>query len=164
MTSLASIHTVRPVDEIDYLAERGLGPWLKDRREKKGMTTIELSQAATVGQRTVTRYEGDQGLGYETLRILDALGIRLRPEPLKRGPASVNRELRDLRAILEERAAAEREWREEYDRRLAAVEALAEKDAAATGASLLALQAAIARIEQLLLAQEGDDHQAGSES
>lgn len=118
----------RAVDGIDYIGERGLGPWIKRRRERMKLTATDLAQAATLGNRTINRYENDQGLGYETLRVLDALGVKWSSGPMKDAPASVNRELRDLRLVLEERGAVDPPaWPADLMRRLEALEDRVEK-------------------------------------
>lgn len=139
-TNEAPEHTVRSVTEIDYIAERGLGPWLRRRREKKGMTVADLAQAASVGTRTVSRYENDQGLGYETLRMLDALGIKWSAGPLKDSPASVNRELRELRLSIEALRAEGEERFAAVERRLGSLEEKVQRSVDLTSEALLLLR------------------------
>lgn len=134
--------------DIDYVAERGLGAWLRARREKLGLSRIALANAASTSTKTIERYESDKGLGYDTLRILDALGVKWNAGPLKDSPASVNRELRDLRRALEERGAVEpAAWPADLIRRLESVEEKVDSMAHDTSVSLEALAAGIARLE-----------------
>lgn len=128
-------------DGIDYIAERGLGAWLRQRREKKGLSATEVAQASSLASRTVLRYEEDKGLGYETIRLLDALGVTLKPGPPRGGPVSVNGELRLLRRELAARAAADAERYETLDRRLRSLE----ESAALARRALELLEAQVAR-------------------
>lgn len=162
MTNQASGIYGGAVRDIDYIGERGLGPWIKSRREKKGMTAVELAQAATIGSRTVNRYEKDEGLGYETLRVLDSLGVRWNARPLKDSPAAVNRELREVRLAVEALAAGVPvEARLEIADRLQSLEDRVDAFAGATAESLDRIAGAIARLDARLDAEGGQSRARG---
>lgn len=77
-----------------------LASWLRARREEIGLTQRELAAAAGVSEQTIGRYE--RGEGYtELLRILDALGVELRPAPPDRSARALNAELHELRKSVE---------------------------------------------------------------
>jgi transcriptional regulator with XRE-family HTH domain len=88
--------TVPVVKGVNLVAENGLGDWLRKRRNRLGLTHREVAAAASLGARTVQRYEADDGIGYETLRLLDALSVRFRPALPTRSARALNTEVRDL--------------------------------------------------------------------
>lgn len=90
---------------VDWFGHKGLGPWLKARRLELGMTQESVCAAASVTQRMLQRYEADEGVGYETLRILRALGVTLSPAPPEESPGALNAEVRRLRLQIEASAA-----------------------------------------------------------
>lgn len=124
--------TIRAVEGVNFDGETGLGPWIRERRETLGMTQRQLAAAAGVGDRTLQRYERDVGLGYETLRVLDALGVRLKPEPRSRSAAATNTELRRVSDLL------------------AALQDLVFRSGSATADSLADLAARLERVEKAL--------------
>jgi transcriptional regulator with XRE-family HTH domain len=84
------------VEGVNLVAGTGLGSWLRARREKLGLSQREAAQSADIGERTLQRYEKDAGPNYELLRLLDALGVRLRPSPPRGSAGSLNSEFRRL--------------------------------------------------------------------
>ncbi len=117
------------MEGVDLAAEKGVGPWLRARRKKLGMSQRETAGAAEIGERTIQRYEKDEGPAYELLRLLDALGVKLRPGPVSRSARALNTEVHELRD------------------RLVKLEATVIESADTTAASLEALERGIARIE-----------------
>jgi transcriptional regulator with XRE-family HTH domain len=114
---------------VNLVAETGFGEWLRSKRGDR--TQREVAASAQIGERTVQRYERDKGPSYELLRLLDALGIRLRPAPRLEAPRALNVEIQSLRhrqEALEARVgglATGDELREGLDTLRAAIDRLA---------------------------------------
>jgi transcriptional regulator with XRE-family HTH domain len=85
--------------------------WLKELRERAGLTQDELAAAVGTDRRNIRRWEaeGHDPSGTVLLRMLDALGAEIVPKPPDELPRAVNAEVHELRTELaeaEERAAA----------------------------------------------------------
>ena len=93
---------------------RGRGPaattdpafrhWLRELRERAGLTQDQLAQAVGTDRRNIRRWEveGHDPAGSVLLRILDALGVQLTPLPPSEVPRALNAELRELTRWLQE--------------------------------------------------------------
>jgi transcriptional regulator with XRE-family HTH domain len=84
--------------------------WLRDLRERAGLTQDQLAAAVGTDRRNIRRWEieGHDPAGTMLLRILEAVGVELVPRPPAELPGAVNAELRDLQTLLhdlEDRAA-----------------------------------------------------------
>lgn len=95
--------SLRGMEGVNLVAETGFGDWLRKRRGKRSQR--EVATSAQIGERTVQRYEKDTGPSYELLRLLDALGVRLRPAPPVEAPRALNVEVQLLRRRQEELGA-----------------------------------------------------------
>jgi transcriptional regulator with XRE-family HTH domain len=85
--------------------------WLKELRERAGLTQDELAAAVGTDRRNIRRWEaeGHDPSGTVLLRILEALGAEVVPKLPAELPRAVNAEVQELRTALaeaEERAAA----------------------------------------------------------
>jgi transcriptional regulator with XRE-family HTH domain len=80
--------------------------WLRELRERAGLTQEQLAHAVGTDRRNIRRWEvdGHDPAGSMLMRVLDAVGVTLVPAPPSDLPRSVNAELRDLRARLREDA------------------------------------------------------------
>ena len=80
--------------------------WLRELRERAGLTQEQLAHAVGTDRRNIRRWEvdGHDPAGSMLMRVLDAVGVTLVPAPPSDLPRSVNTELRDLRARLREDA------------------------------------------------------------
>lgn len=87
------------VHSVDLPRKTGVGAWLRELRGKRSQRDVAAS--AGISERTLQRYENDQGPSYEMLRLLDALGVKLEP-PAPNGVRSVETELADLHRLLRE--------------------------------------------------------------
>jgi transcriptional regulator with XRE-family HTH domain len=84
--------------------------WLRQLRERAGLTQDQLAAAVGTDRRNIRRWEveGHDPAGSVLLRILDAVGVELVPKRPSELPRAVNAELRDLQMLLsdlEERSA-----------------------------------------------------------
>jgi transcriptional regulator with XRE-family HTH domain len=84
--------------------------WLRQLRERAGLTQDQLAAAVGTDRRNIRRWEveGHDPSGTMLLRILDAVGVELVPASPDVVPRAVNAELRDLHSLLfdlEDRAA-----------------------------------------------------------
>ena len=82
--------------------------WLRELRERAGLTQEQLAHAVGTDRRNIRRWEvdGHDPAGSMLMRVLDAVGVTLVPLPPSDLPRSVNAELRDLRVRLREDADA----------------------------------------------------------
>ena len=82
--------------------------WLRELRERAGLTQEQLAHAVGTDRRNNRRWEveGHDPAGSMLMRVLDAVGVTLVPLPPSDLPRSVNAELRDLRVRLREDADA----------------------------------------------------------
>ena len=82
--------------------------WLRELRERAGLTQEQLAHAVGTDRRNIRRWEvdGHDPAGSMLMRVLDAVGVTLVPLPPNDLPRSVNAELRDLRVRLREDADA----------------------------------------------------------
>ena len=85
---------------VDMTARTGVGAWLRELRGERSQRDVAAS--AGISERTLQRYENDQGPSREMLRLLDALGVKLQPPAPNGAPRSVGAELTDLRIHLAE--------------------------------------------------------------
>jgi transcriptional regulator with XRE-family HTH domain len=78
--------------------------WLRELRERAGLTQEQLAQSVGTDRRNIRRWEveGHDPAGSVLLRILDAVGVRLVPAPPAGTPRALNAELRELQALLRE--------------------------------------------------------------
>jgi transcriptional regulator with XRE-family HTH domain len=78
--------------------------WLRELRERSGLTQEQLAQSVGTDRRNIRRWEveGHDPAGSVLVRILDAVGVELVPAPPEGGPRAVNAELRELAAVLRE--------------------------------------------------------------
>jgi transcriptional regulator with XRE-family HTH domain len=78
--------------------------WLRQLRERAGLTQDQLAAAVGTDRRNIRRWEieGHDPAGTVLLRILDAVGVELAPKQPSDVPGAVNAELRDLQALLYE--------------------------------------------------------------
>lgn len=78
--------------------------WLRELRERAGLTQEQLAQSVGTDRRNIRRWEveGHDPAGSVLLRILDAVGVRLVPSPPTGAPRALNAELRELQAVLRE--------------------------------------------------------------
>lgn len=98
--------------------------WLRELRERAGLTQDELALAVGTDRRNIRRWEveGHDPSGTMLLSVLSALGVELVPTAPGTAPGAVNAELARLQALVYETAdAAARR----HDELLARVEALA---------------------------------------
>jgi transcriptional regulator with XRE-family HTH domain len=103
--------------------------WLRQLRERAGLTQDQLAAAVGTDRRNIRRWEieGHDPAGTVLLRILDAVGVELVPKQPSDVPRAVNAELRDLQSLfyeLEDRIARQHDE----------VVALVEENASATRA------------------------------
>jgi transcriptional regulator with XRE-family HTH domain len=98
--------------------------WLRELRERAGLTQDELALAVGTDRRNIRRWEveGHDPSGTMLLSVLSALGVELVPAPGPSLPGAVNAELARLQALVYETedAAARR-----HDELLVRIEALA---------------------------------------
>jgi transcriptional regulator with XRE-family HTH domain len=73
--------------------------WLKELRERAGLTQDELAAAIGTDRRNIRRWEaeGHDPSGTMLLKILDAVGAQIVPAPPRELPRAVNAEVRELR-------------------------------------------------------------------
>lgn len=78
--------------------------WLRQLRERAGLTQDQLAAAVGTDRRNIRRWEseGHDPAGTMLLRILDAVGVELVPKPPSDIPRAVSAELRDLQSLLYE--------------------------------------------------------------
>ena len=78
--------------------------WLRQLRERAGLTQDQLAAAVGTDRRNIRRWEieGHDPAGTVLLRILDAVGVELVPKQPSNVPRAVNAELRDLQSLLYE--------------------------------------------------------------
>ena len=93
---------------------RGRGPaartdpafrhWLRELRERAGLTQEQLAQSVGTDRRNIRRWEveGHDPAGSVLLRILDAVGVQLVPAPPRDAPRALNAEVHELQAQLRE--------------------------------------------------------------
>lgn len=76
--------------------------WLRQLRERAGLTQDQLAAAVGTDRRNIRRWEieGHDPAGTVLLRILDAVGVELVPKQPTELPRAVNAELRDLQSLL----------------------------------------------------------------
>jgi transcriptional regulator with XRE-family HTH domain len=76
--------------------------WLRQLRERAGLTQDQLAAAVGTDRRNIRRWEieGHDPAGTVLLRILDAVGVELVPKQPSELPGAVNAELRDLQSLL----------------------------------------------------------------
>jgi len=76
--------------------------WLRDLRERAGLTQDQLAAAVGTDRRNIRRWEteGHDPAGTVLLRILDAVGVQLVPSAPRSLPRAVNAELRELQTLL----------------------------------------------------------------
>jgi transcriptional regulator with XRE-family HTH domain len=76
--------------------------WLRQLRERAGLTQDQLAAAVGTDRRNIRRWEieGHDPAGTVLLRILEAVGVELVPKQPSEIPRAVNAELRDLQALL----------------------------------------------------------------
>lgn len=84
--------------------------WLRELRERAGLTQDQLATAVGTDRRNIRRWEveGHDPSGTALLKILEAVGVKLTPSKPAQIPGAVNAELRDLQTLLyelEDRAA-----------------------------------------------------------
>jgi transcriptional regulator with XRE-family HTH domain len=108
--------------------------WLRELRERAGLTQEQLAQAVGTDRRNIRRWEveGHDPAGSVLLKILDAVGVRLLPSPPGAAPRALNAEVRELQALLRE---AEDDAGRRHDELVARLEQLgsaARADRAAT--------------------------------
>jgi transcriptional regulator with XRE-family HTH domain len=98
--------------------------WLRELRERAGLTQDELALAVGTDRRNIRRWEveGHDPSGTMLLSVLSALGVELVPAPAATRPGAVNAELTRLQALVHESedAAARR-----HDELLGRIEVLA---------------------------------------
>ena len=93
--------------------------WLRELRERAGLTQDELATAVGTDRRNIGRWEtdGHDPGGTVLLRLLSALGVGLVPSPPPALPGAVNAELQALRMQLDaDRDEAARRHDELIDR------------------------------------------------
>jgi transcriptional regulator with XRE-family HTH domain len=80
--------------------------WLRELRERAGLTQEQLAHAVGTDRRNIRRWEvdGHDPAGSMLMRVLDAVGVQLVPAPPGDLPRAVNTELRELRERLREAA------------------------------------------------------------
>jgi transcriptional regulator with XRE-family HTH domain len=80
--------------------------WLRELRERAGLTQEQLAHAVGTDRRNIRRWEvdGHDPAGSMLMRVLDAVGVQLVPSPPGELPRAVNTELRELKARLRESA------------------------------------------------------------
>jgi transcriptional regulator with XRE-family HTH domain len=80
--------------------------WLRELRERAGLTQEQLAHAVGTDRRNIRRWEvdGHDPAGSMLIRVLDAVGVQLVPSPPGELPRAVNTELRELKARLRESA------------------------------------------------------------
>ena len=78
--------------------------WLRELRERAGLTQDELANAVGTDRRNIRRWEveGHDPAGTVLLKILDAVGVQLLPAPAGRLPRAVNAEVYELQLRLQE--------------------------------------------------------------
>jgi transcriptional regulator with XRE-family HTH domain len=78
--------------------------WLRELRERAGLTQDQLAAAIGTDRRNIRRWEveGHDPAGTVLLRILSAVGVVVSPSPPHELPRAVNSELRDLQSLLYE--------------------------------------------------------------
>lgn len=76
--------------------------WLREMRSRTGMSQPELAETIQVEERTIRRYERGHGVQsfVQFLRLLDALGVKLKPEVPINAPRALNAEIQALRSEL----------------------------------------------------------------
>jgi transcriptional regulator with XRE-family HTH domain len=76
--------------------------WLRELRERAGLTQDQLAAAVGTDRRNIRRWEieGHDPAGTVLLRILDAVGVQLVPAAPRSLPRAVNAELRELQTLL----------------------------------------------------------------
>lgn len=99
------------MDGVRLDREVGLGAWLRERRERLGLSQRQLAIAAEIDPKRLERFEHDRHLGstYSFLRLLDALGARPSALPVARAPRATNAEVHELRDDLARLAEAAEE-------------------------------------------------------
>jgi transcriptional regulator with XRE-family HTH domain len=80
--------------------------WLRELRERAGLTQEQLAHAVGTDRRNIRRWEvdGHDPAGSMLMRVLDAVGVQLTPAPPSELPRAVNTELRELRERMREAA------------------------------------------------------------
>jgi transcriptional regulator with XRE-family HTH domain len=80
--------------------------WLRELRERAGLTQEQLAHAVGTDRRNIRRWEvdGHDPAGSMLMRVLDAVGVQLVPSPPGELPRAVNTELHELKARLRESA------------------------------------------------------------
>jgi transcriptional regulator with XRE-family HTH domain len=98
--------------------------WLRELRERAGLTQDELALAVGTDRRNIRRWEveGHDPSGTMLLRVLSALGVELVPGAAGAAPGAVNAELARLQALLYE---AEDAASRRHDELIARIETLA---------------------------------------
>ena len=78
--------------------------WLRELRERAGLTQDELAAAVGTDRRNIRRWEveGHDPSGTALLKILDAVGVQLVPGPSWNVPRALNAEVAELRRDLRE--------------------------------------------------------------
>lgn len=101
-----------------------MGAWFRELRGERSQR--EVAASAGISERTLQRYESDQGPSYEMLRLLEALGVELNPPAPSEAPRAVNAELASLRALLEGLRGDSANGRHELSRSLEAIDSTLE--------------------------------------
>lgn len=97
--------------------------WLRELRERAGLTQDELATAVGTDRRNIRRWEveGHDPAGTMLLSILEAVGAKIVPAPPQDVPGAVNAELRELRRDLAEAADREASHHEDLLNKLEAL-------------------------------------------
>jgi transcriptional regulator with XRE-family HTH domain len=99
--------------------------WLRELRERAGLTQDELATAVGTDRRNIRRWEveGHDPAGTMLLSILEAVGAKVVPAPPAEIPGAVNAELRELRRDLADAADRDASHHEDLSSRLEALTA-----------------------------------------
>jgi transcriptional regulator with XRE-family HTH domain len=125
VVSRLTVHGVRAARTTAAKTDESFRNWLRELRERAGLSQEELAAAIGTDRRNIRRWEveGHDPAGTVLLRILSALGVGLTPSPEL--PGAINAELRELRALIDaDREEAERRHDELVARLDAQAEAL----------------------------------------
>jgi transcriptional regulator with XRE-family HTH domain len=78
--------------------------WLRELRERAGLTQDELAHAVGTDRRNIRRWEleGHDPAGTVLLKMLNAVGVELVPAPPPDLPRALNAEIHDLQLRLRE--------------------------------------------------------------
>jgi transcriptional regulator with XRE-family HTH domain len=110
------------VPAVTNVADEGfeLREWLRQLREQAGLTREELAVAVGTDRRNIYRWEveGHDPGGTILLRLLTALGVRIKPSPKGTSVRALNAELRELQARVADAVEAAAATRDEILARL----------------------------------------------